>query len=739
MRYAIPVWLLTLILIPAGWTFGIADATAQEVLSRTRHDLVHQGLTVLEVRTLDREQGIIHRTARTTDGTEVDVDALLRRESELETAFYRKLSPDLYDRVLRANPANMPLETALWMIVPGVPDFRLVLEEALSGGSTQEDARRVARDTAEQFFLPHTRALALGLAARGCEVSYTGTCWPVVIAWIPANEIMAVAADARVNRAYHCAPRWYTNNHHAQPTLRSPTVHARGITGKGSTLKVMVNDPDHVATGSPYLPTVTRLNAGNADLHATAVAGNICSKHSQYFGVARELPQIYSVTGAGDAGAPPAWDLGIKAGVSYGNCSWWNLKRGKIDFLDRWFDYTIRNFGVMMFNSAGNEGTSPAPSITTPGNAYNVTTTGCYNDGDSVDWEDDKMADYSSYKNPSEGHDKPEVVAPGDEVVSLSEKSPWIFSGFNGTSSASPMTCGVAALLGTRDSSLRTHTYTLKAILMASAWHNVEGNPVLSDKDGVGGVLASAADAVVRDKQFVDGTLTASSFPGGYKDIPIKLQAGTRTRIVALWFSRANSSHSTDVLEMDLDLVIQDPAKKVVASSAHTKNPFEIVAFYPTVTGTYTVRLQRQRFQGTSEPFAVAWSNRQDMATTEVTLSGTGRIGTTMNITFKDPYFRWMVYVAGASFSTLPHYLALPEGHLIPLGLDQLLLVTLMGAYPGFKGTLDHTGQAKASMAIPNLTVLRGMEIYLAVGLFRSGTSGSIVKSTSPAVKFKIQ
>jgi len=100
------------------------------------------------------------------------------------------------------------------------------------------------------------------------------------------------------------------------------------------------------------------------------------------------------------------------------------------------------------------------------------------------------MASYSSWWNPVEGHEKPEVVAPGDDVETTSTSAPWIVSDFNGTSSASPLTMGVATLLVDREPSLMVQPHAIKATIMVSAWHNLEGDAVLSDKDGAGGIHA---------------------------------------------------------------------------------------------------------------------------------------------------------------------------------------------------------------------------------------------------------
>lgn len=711
-------------------------AVAQGRLAPTviKHRFPLQGLDVIETRTVDPLTGLVHASARTRDGRRVEVDVLLRREIAQRRLALGKMSADLNRRVADAATGDR-LDVAFWLDVPTMPDFRMVLERARRDGHGPEEARLVAFDAARRFLGPVTEAFAAAVASRGHRVLHEGGAWPVVIASVEARDVASIAADPRVNTAYHASDRWETENDYAQPTLRTPTVHDRGITGRNSTLRVMVHDPGHVTTVNPYLPPVTRLNGGNAASHATSVAGNICSQHPQWFGGAKELPILYSANGTGDTNAPPAWTLAIQNGVSYGNCSWWNGKKGRIEFLDRFFDYTIRQFGVMMFKSTGNQGNSSSPFTTTPGNGYNVTNSGAYSDRDTLTWDDDQMASYSSYADPAEGHEKPELASPGDGVRTTSTSSPWTRSGFGGTSSASPLTCGVATLLGTRDPNLRTRTYTLKAVLMASAWHNIEGDDVLSEYDGAGGVHAAAADSAVRDGQYVDGTLTASSFPGGFRDERITVDAGDETRVVVLWQSNANSSYTTDTLDMDLDVTILDPSNQVVASSANAFNAFEIVKFTPTVSGTYTVRMTRQKFNGANEPYAVAWSTRQDLATADITLSGSGGIGTTMNVIFRDRYHPGAAY-RGAAAVASAYTTSIGGGHVVPLNADSLFWASLLGAFPGFAGTLNGQGEAQGQIAIPADGALRGIGIDLAVVSF---TQSGTIRGVSERANFTIR
>ncbi|MBL7008936.1 MAG: S8 family serine peptidase [Planctomycetes bacterium] len=693
------------------------------------------GLSVHENRWLDPASGTIRRLATLADGTRVDLDALRRQEFELEEAVRGKISPELAERIGQA-AAGSPLHVVFWLERPGSPDFRGILKDAEAAGMSGEDARRATRDVAEDYHRPLNQAFADWVGSQGHEVTQVCGPWPVVYALVPAGRIAALAADERVDEAYFCFPTWEPELDNAQGTMRTPIVWDGGLTAAGSPVKVMVNDPGHVSQSNPNLPPIIRIygNGGTAS-HATACAGNIGFNHPTYKGAAYGIPQIYSADGSGDTGAPLAWNAAISTGVSFGNCSWWNGSKGSIVYLDRFFDYTLRNYAMMMFKSTGNQGTTSTPYTTTPGNGYNSTNSGSYNDGNNTNWAGDAMASYSSYWDPVEGHEKPELASPGDDVDTAGTST--IYYGFGGTSSASPLTCGVATLMASRDPSLMTQPETVKAVLMASAWHNIEGDDVLSEKDGAGGVHALAADAVVKRGNFVNGTLTAADFsnPNNAYDVRFLAGKGSETRVCALWFSNANSSYSTDVLDMDVDLVILDPAGNSVASSANTKNGFEILKFTPTTSGWHTARLVKQRFNGASEPFCVTWSAKYDSAEAVCGMAGSPRIGATVSLEFEARFQPGKWYQARLSRGTLPKFVSLGSGHILPVAQD--------GAYawsasqPGFAGTLNASGQASATASIPNNPAMIGQTYYLAMYV-KANSSTSVVDTVSEAFPFTI-
>ncbi len=686
-----------------------ADAPDGEVLTVCSHHFHHLGIDVREVRTLDAGTGSIIRTAFGPDGVPVDVDALRMAEQKLEIAARGKISPEL-GRMMEASAGAGSLPVVFWLRTSGEPDFRGIMQRAVASGIHGEDARRMARDEGERFFAPQTRTFGDLLSSKGYGVDYVGTCWPIVFATLPVADISTLAAHHDVDQVYYSFPSWQSENNYAQPTMRTPTVHGRGNTGGDDAVKVMVHDIGIVYWNHPYLPAVNILMSGGANSHSTAVAGNVCMQnHNTLHGSAPGLNEIYSAVGWDDVLAPEAWDLAMQAGVSFGNCSWWNGNMGSIVFLDRFFDYIIRNYGVMMFKSNGNLGYNTEAYSTSPGNGYNMLSSGCFNDNDTYKWSDDTMAGYSSYMNPVEGHEKPEVVSPGDNVDTAGISSSWIYHGFNGTSSSSPLTMGVAILAANRDPSIITHPEAVKAIVMVTAWHNVEGDAVLSDKDGAGGVHAGAADAVARDGQYETGTFTDLSFP---YEKTIHCYKGDGTRVICLWQSDPDSSYATDVLKMDLDLTVLDPNNQVVATSASIYNPFELAYFEPALSGDYTIRLTKQTFLGTTEPYCIAWSSRQDAATAKVQITGTGQIGTTMDFDFFAANQYDEKYIALLSLSTLPSLINLKDGYILPIAYDNVANACYAGYIPGFVGFLDGNGEASTSVSIPNDPSLIGKLLY---------------------------
>lgn len=650
--------------------------------------------------------------------------ALERREHEIEQAASGRLSHDLRTQLAARTPAER-LQVAVWLARPaGMPDLREALDAELARGAHAEDARRAAMRIAESATLPHVEAFAARVRSAGFAVDHADRLVPVVFVTLAAEDVGSLGRMDGVDQVYFAFQSWLPEegacaalpNEWASPTARTDVVHRRGITGAG--VKVLVNDVGGVARTNPNLPPIVVGTAAvGVQAHATAVAGIIASRHALQRGAAPGLAQLYDYGGASDVAAPQAWAWGMQQGISFGNCSWWNGNRGSIAFLDRYFDYVIRNFAVQLFKSAGNQGNNQP--CTTPGNGFNSIASGNADDRNTHDWDDDVLATSSSTGNPQpEGHEKPEVTAHGTTITTTDTGGSVSAQG-TGTSYASPVSCGTAALLAATDPVLLAAPEAIKALLMAGAWNDIAQGQPLSDWDGAGGVDAAASQSAVARGQYRRATLTPASFPNGIHTVSIALDAGDETRLCAVWTASADSSYTATVLQMDLDLVVRAPNGAVVASSASTRNPFEIVQFVPPSTGTYTVELLRMRFLGASEPFAMAWTTSWDARTCAVAISGSPRLGATIGIQWSDRYHPGQVYVGFLSVSPYPATWRVPTNKLMLVGFDSLSEASIL--LPGFLGALSATGTATTSLTIPNLPGLDGLTVLASMVTLQSG------------------
>jgi len=114
--------------------------------------------------------------------------------------------------------------------------------------------------------------------------------------------------------------------------------------------------------------------------------------------------------------------------------------------------------GIVVCVAAGNEGPE-SRTIASPGVSDQIITVGAYDDRNTIDRADDNVASFSSRGPTIYGETKPDVLAPGVNIVSLRSPNSYLdklqkanrvdndYFTLSGTSMATPICAGIVALL----------------------------------------------------------------------------------------------------------------------------------------------------------------------------------------------------------------------------------------------------------------------------------------------------
>jgi len=307
----------------------------------------------------------------------------------------------------------------------------------------------------------------------------------------------------------------------ASPTVGAPEVWDRSVTGKGIGVAVLDTGiyphPDlagRIIVFKDFVKNKTKTYDDNG--HGTHCAGDVASDGSKSDSLYR--------------GAAPGCNLiGIKVLDNMGSGSLSTVIQGIQWCIQNKDRYGIRvismslgstamqsyeddpvclaveeawNNDIVVCVAAGNEGPEPR-TIASPGIDPLVITVGASNDKNSVRFNDDAVAEFSSRGPTIDGLAKPDVLCPGTNIISLrSPKSTLDFSNktarvgddyvsLSGTSMATPICAGVVALMLEANGRLRPDE--VKEIIMSTA----KPLPNLSEYEQGSG-LVDAKECVIK-------------------------------------------------------------------------------------------------------------------------------------------------------------------------------------------------------------------------------------------------
>jgi hypothetical protein len=240
--------------------------------------------------------------------------------------------------------------------------------------------------------------------------------------------------------------------------------------------------------------------------------------------------------------------------------------------------------------------------------AFNALAVGSFSDRNTVNFVGDVPScstalpaaqRHSAFLDPfSTGNDReePDLVAPG-HLINMPNSSGG-FSVSSGTSFAAPHVTGGLGLLVQRRPFLDNAAEALRAVMMASARHNIEGATRLSEQDGVGAILLEGGDSILasRTTPLPWGNLTR---PGGTTGFPIEVTfraaKARKVRMVTTWAHKSPLGDTLTRPTTDLDLRVFAPGGALVGSSLSFDNNYEVVEFTAPATGIYRARIDNTR------------------------------------------------------------------------------------------------------------------------------------------------
>ena len=325
--------------------------------------------------------------------------------------------------------------------------------------------------------------------------------------------------------------------------------------------------------------------------HATMVGGVIALRPAAtwnrgYEGIAASVRLL-------DAGACSARDRDLFAAIDWAlaqgatvlNLSWGTPTGGAYDAAATFVDEIAWSRGTLVVAAAGND----AGAVWSPALAHSVLAVGATDDRDTEPVRDDVVAGFSSWIDPKSGQAKPELLAPGADVITAAPGYQALARA-SGTSLAAPAVSATAALLLGARPDLAGHGPAIRALLLASAGLRPgagNGDRAAGDREGEGYPRAEVAAESAAGERY--GWLELRSGDAGAQRVlaNLRLRRGQKIRAAIAW-DQPGRYHASGLGAMaDVDLALLAPNGAVVAESRSATGGYEALVARAPVHGDY--------------------------------------------------------------------------------------------------------------------------------------------------------
>lgn len=556
-------------------------------------------------------------------GKEVNFDNLLKKESELYQKKFGKIHPTL-SKTIEKTSSNKLINVAIWVKAEGDEPRKTNYKKSEFDKLSAEILRFRKGKFAEIRQI--TEKIAKDSKIKIGRVSRVA---PVFFAKLNQTQIKLLASNELVSGLFLNDSSGINDLGDSMAISNADDVIDSGFTGNN--IKVAVwekRGPDDITNLSIEEYKRNGFRSGDDAKHARLVCGIIKNtEKDKPHGYAPDC-QLFS---ANDA------DLdGLEWAVEDKECSVINQSfhrnseetEGGLSFDDIMKDFIIYNYPYpTIIQAAGNKKTDDGRN---DGEEYvnhkgfNSLTVGNHNDSASA------MVSSSIYRNPTCNHgdrELPEISANGYEVTAVGRKNR------TGTSFASPAVAGSVALLQSIDDELVIWPEGSRAILLAGATINVNGNNWSTDmynevdvKDGTGALNIEQSANIAQNRKEKNNIASQQGWDIGVLDsndfkrdknanfsykIRVPENGPKKVKVALAWNSKLTIDffpvHISSKLKLDLDLWILDENGNRVARSTSYDNSYEI-AEYEAKTGQELTIVIRKYSGDDWTYFGIAWT-----------------------------------------------------------------------------------------------------------------------------------